>query len=235
MQAPSGLVDDEEFKGLIGDRDDGDGDGLELTAAGSWRGCGEEEGDSSVHGSLVAKEKKTRRANLLFALAMFLFSTFTILNVLDPKHLSQRQREQIRNYRRGTALILNLHIRSHGGIAVSNAIGKAPNTTGCPSESCNHPQPLDGVNMTLYPDYDPWEHNMTARNIAIVRRNFHFLGWEYTTAPEQPLSMTNWEGKNEDSELWHWRKGSRNRLKTSVEGGHTHRNSLEASLFIHRP
>jgi hypothetical protein len=197
------------LEGLIGNGNNGDDDdvnnnGLELTEARSWRR--RKEAGLVHHGSLVAADTKNRRAKFLFAVAMLLYATFAILNVLDPKHLAQRQRQQIRNYRSGNALILNLHIRSHGGTAVSNAIGKAPNTTGCPSVACNHPDPNiadGGVNMTLYPDYNPWEHNMTARNIAIVRRNFHFIGWEYATiAPEQPLSITNWAGTTRKNQLF---------------------------------
>lgn len=104
--------------------------------------------------------------------------------------------QQIANYRAGTGLIINLHITHHAGTSVCGIIGHAPSTDGAPSGFCNHPRDEDHVNMTVYPNYDPWEYNKTAENIRIVRQYFHMIGWEHSHAPKLPLSTTHWEDKN---------------------------------------
>jgi hypothetical protein len=110
--------------------------------------------------------------------------------------------KQIKHYRHGTGLIVNLHVTHHGGTTVSNVIGRAPNTDGCPAFACDVVKPEDGVdNMDVWPKskyYHPWEHDKTAENIALTRPYFHFVGWENGAAPKLPFSETNWEGKNDD-------------------------------------
>ena len=112
-----------------------------------------------------------------------------------------RNQQKILNYRNGTALIINLHVTHHGGTTTSAALGRAPNTSGCPNFNCN-----DGkndpahINETDYPYYRPWKYNSTAKNIAMVRRYFHFIGWEWGDAgvPKagSQLWETNWEDPN---------------------------------------
>ena len=44
--------------------------------------------------------------------------------------------QQIENYRKGTALIINVHFTHHGGTYACHALGKAPGQTGSPSFAC---------------------------------------------------------------------------------------------------
>jgi hypothetical protein len=213
MTAPSGLVENEEFVGLIRSRDVGNDDDdtglIELTEA-DTRSRGNQHrkavvgfrGPRADDNDEVAK--KRRRIGLIFAGSTFLFLILVLRSVLDPKNsfldpkseVLQRRRQQILHYRNGTALIINVHVTHHAGTTMSGVLGRAPNTSGCPAFACNHPTEEDNVNETEYPKKHPWTYNQTEDNIAIVRKYFHFIGWEFRTAPKIPLSETNWESPN---------------------------------------
>jgi hypothetical protein len=85
---------------------------------------------------------------------------------------------QIRNYKQGSALIVNVHLTHHAGTYTCHALGKAPGQTGSPSFACMGLTDQD--NVTGIEDYPapknvPWTKAETSKNIAIVRPHFHFL------------------------------------------------------------
>lgn len=112
-------------------------------------------------------------------------------------NMTEGAARQIQNYKRGTGLILNIHITHHGGTTVCHALGRSPDAIGtAPSAACNRPRPNDNIK---FPNKHPWTHPRTAKNIKLVRENFHMIGWEfgYTGhAPKPSLAVTNWEDPN---------------------------------------
>jgi len=96
--------------------------------------------------------------------------------------------KQIRNYRHGKALLINIHITHHGGTTFCHemkALGPAPEKACNGGSNWNFtvPQPLDR----------PWNFNETSEYIPIVREHFHMIGWEFGFKPKRPLSDTDWE------------------------------------------
>jgi len=121
--------------------------------------------------------------------------------------VSEKTQTQLAHYRAGTGLILHLHITHHGGTTFCHQLGQAPYTDGAPPFACradsDNAQSLLALNWTTeeafgFPIQNPWHYQDTARNIARVRQNFHFLSWEYWLQPpsDPPLRETNWEDSN---------------------------------------
>jgi hypothetical protein len=104
---------------------------------------------------------------------------------------------QISSYKQGKALIVAIHITHHAGTAFCKAIGDAPGQTGSPSFACMGLRPGDGVTIDNYPKENPWTHDATAQNIALVRPFFHMISWEFSAPrPGTELAMTDWENPN---------------------------------------
>ena len=85
--------------------------------------------------------------------------------------------QQIEHYRRGTALIINVHFTHHGGTYACKALGKAPGRTGAPTFACMGVTEADNVTDVNFPQPEqvPWTKEETPKNIEIVRPYFHFL------------------------------------------------------------
>ena len=99
--------------------------------------------------------------------------------------------QQIQSYREGSGLLLNLHITHHAGTTICRRVGRV---RGAPGLHCNHPKPED--NATDFPNYDPWEHNMTSTNIRLAKKYYNFIAWEHNHAPVRPFTETNWQDPN---------------------------------------
>jgi hypothetical protein len=104
-------------------------------------------------------------------------------------HVTPFAAQQIQNYRKGTALIVNVHFTHHGGTFACDALGKAPGQPGSPSFACMGLKESDNVTKeTNYPSTDrvPWTREETSKNIEIVRKYFHFIrhvcGWALSIA-----------------------------------------------------
>ena len=83
---------------------------------------------------------------------------------------------QIDHYKRGTALIINVHFTHHGGTYACQSLGKAPGRT-APDFACMGVTEADNVTDVTFPPPEqvPWTKEETSRNIDIVRPYFHFL------------------------------------------------------------
>jgi len=104
--------------------------------------------------------------------------------------LSNRAGQQAEQFRLGSGLLLNVHITHHAGTTMCGTIGRA---VGAPRFVCMGVKPEDNVTDPGYPKSNPWPRLDTAKNIAIVRRYFRYVSWEYNKAPKLPLSETDWE------------------------------------------
>jgi cytoskeletal protein RodZ len=102
---------------------------------------------------------------------------------------------QIRNYKRGTGLLLNIHITHHGGTSICSVIGHASDANGItPSFACMKDKDYNTTTSYSFPQ--SWRRNETSTQIALARQSYHFLSWEYVYAPKIPLSETEWENRN---------------------------------------
>jgi len=101
---------------------------------------------------------------------------------------------QLENYRRGTALMINVHITHHGGTTFCGAVGHALNKT-APNFACLANRPNDDVSLN-YLKHRPWSYYETAENIYQVRQHFHMISWEFRKHPIPALQETNWEDPN---------------------------------------
>eukprot|EP00628_Pelagophyceae_sp_CCMP2097_P005819 CAMPEP_0184078484 /NCGR_PEP_ID=MMETSP0974-20121125/1195_1 /TAXON_ID=483370 /ORGANISM="non described non described, Strain CCMP2097" /LENGTH=258 /DNA_ID=CAMNT_0026381091 /DNA_START=62 /DNA_END=838 /DNA_ORIENTATION=+ len=82
---------------------------------------------------------------------------------------------QTEHYRRGEAIVLNIHVTHHAG------------TTFCAWSKLNGPVPkAAGCNA-------PNEPTSKNTNFSKYRERFHMIAWEYNNAPKPPLSTVNWE------------------------------------------
>jgi len=123
---------------------------------------------------------------------------------------SRRKQLQVGNYINGTGLLVNVHITHVGGTTFCNVIGRAPGANSSPPFACMLLKRYkDNITTTLrsaapeYPEYDfprdpnPWAKNETDRNIAIVRRFFHMVAWEFQKAPNRvAVEDADWENPN---------------------------------------
>jgi hypothetical protein len=106
--------------------------------------------------------------------------------------LSPLAQLQAANYRNGTGLMINVHITHHGGTTFCQAVGKVGRT---PSRACWIVQPGDHVAKD-YPHHNPWQTHETSQNVAVARRFFHMISWEYEEPPPVSLAETAWEDPN---------------------------------------
>jgi hypothetical protein len=110
--------------------------------------------------------------------------------------LTDLQRRQVESYKTNkTGLIVNSHVTHQGGTTVCQAIGRQKPS---PSFVCMGVKPEDNVTDPLYPHRFPWKTQDTAKNIAITRRYFHMVSWEWAPSqfPNPPLRETHWEDPN---------------------------------------
>lgn len=110
------------------------------------------------------------------------------------------KRQQIENYRKGDALILNVHPTHHAGTSFCGAIGRnGINNSIAPRFACNVDKDEVMPNKTygnIYHKYKPWLHDETGPNIAAVRPYFHMISWEYSgknMLKRRTLEDTDWE------------------------------------------
>lgn len=131
----------------------------------------------------------------------------SILKTFTERRESRTYKEiQKNNYINGTGIILNIHLTHHAGTAFCRKMkGVGP----VPVKWCDEPdneqiQELS-INMTAYEPakakYRPWRHDTTSQNIAIVRKYFHVISWEWggSIKPFPIPSLhhsTNWEDPN---------------------------------------
>jgi len=115
----------------------------------------------------------------------------------DPsiRPLSALSKQQAENYRNGTGLILNVHITHHGGTTFCGVVGKLSSGGKAPSFACIGTRETNVTDD--YPRDHPWKAEDTSRNVAIVRRYFHMIQWEYGKRTTRPhLQETDWENPN---------------------------------------
>jgi len=115
--------------------------------------------------------------------------------------VTRQAAQQIKSYRQGTGLIVNIHITHHGGTTVCSLLGRSRDAVGAsPTFNCLHVKPEDNVTDTNYPRaIQPWTLEDTATNIAIVRKYFHMISWEFGNLyriPNPSLEVTEWENHN---------------------------------------
>ena len=111
---------------------------------------------------------------------MGLRQTITIHSHPSPKYnFGPIAAQQIANFRKGDGVLFNFHITHHGGTSTCQEMSKNLKS---PSFSCMRPR-NDNVTED-YPDYMPWSHNDTAKNLGIVHKYFQFLSWEFKKAPQ---------------------------------------------------
>mmetsp|Transcript_13242 Transcript_13242/g.28013 ORF Transcript_13242/g.28013 Transcript_13242/m.28013 type:complete len:1066 (+) Transcript_13242:175-3372(+) len=112
-------------------------------------------------------------------------------NITNQDNINIDDRESIRalqieNYKKGNALLLNIHITHHAGTTFCAAMKHVGNT---PEHACN--------NGDDWPDsvtqHRPWEYNETDRNAIELRKVYHFISWEFGKKPRSPLVDVNWE------------------------------------------
>ena len=116
-------------------------------------------------------------------------ATTTITALADFTDLQQ---EQIRNYKNGTALIINVHITHHAGTTFCSEMKKWGEV---PHFAC-----LGGDNwdeaVLPHKNDRPWTNDLTAERTQVVRSYFHMISWEFGHIPKPPLGDTNWEYEN---------------------------------------
>jgi hypothetical protein len=115
--------------------------------------------------------------------------TVQIRNTLTPNQ--QRQIDQFRN---GSGLLLNIHITHHGGTTFCYEIGRRLHA---PSFACMSPRlPEDADVGEDFPKRQPWSHNDTSTNIALIRKSFNMISWEFSApmgASLPQIDETHWE------------------------------------------
>ena len=118
-------------------------------------------------------------------------------------NVSKQAEQQIANYRRGTGLILHIHITHHAGTTFCTTVGHSPDAVGgsAPSFACTAVKPEDNVTDPNFPESNkPWTREETSKNVAIVRKYFHMLSMEFgysqKSLPHPPLSVMDWENPN---------------------------------------
>eukprot|EP00588_Corethron_pennatum_P023019 CAMPEP_0194320650 /NCGR_PEP_ID=MMETSP0171-20130528/16920_1 /TAXON_ID=218684 /ORGANISM="Corethron pennatum, Strain L29A3" /LENGTH=369 /DNA_ID=CAMNT_0039078227 /DNA_START=144 /DNA_END=1250 /DNA_ORIENTATION=+ len=107
---------------------------------------------------------------------------------------------QIENYRRGVALMINIHVTHHGGTAFCRSIGHAlDENKSAPrgNSACNTGAAWPGEEF-LEIRNDPWKGvEKTKQKSLKLRKYYHMIGWEYHAFPQRgPLKQTDWEGPN---------------------------------------
>ncbi|EED89537.1 predicted protein [Thalassiosira pseudonana CCMP1335] len=106
-----------------------------------------------------------------------------------PSNTNKRDRirlQQIENYKRGNALLLNIHITHHAGTTVCEAMKSIGPT---PENACNMGSEWP-VNVTKS---RPWTFDETAPNALELRKYYHMISWEHGIVPKIPLEDVDWE------------------------------------------
>jgi len=125
------------------------------------------------------------------------------------ERLTPQQRKQVENYRKGTALMLNIHPTHHAGTTFCGTIGKsaeplppsfacmgdrnevAPDPLYCESESENK-------KCLSYQDIAvkaPWKREETGPFIEAIRPYFHMISWEFGK-PKKSMDDPEWDNPN---------------------------------------
>lgn len=141
-------------------------------------------------------------------------------NATDPGYpfweaLTTTKKKQIENYRKGKALILNVHVTHHAGTAICSRVGfHGINGDTSPSFACMVDKanvmpekvclPETERNKTTKDCYTlpdmvrfnaPWTHDDTGLFIGLIRPYFHFVSMEYAGPGRMkvPFNETNLE------------------------------------------
>ena len=112
---------------------------------------------------------------------------------------SDVKQQQIENYRKGEALMINVHATHHAGTSVCDTIGRhGINNSIAPGFACMGDKDNIMPNKTYGITYmeGPWFHDETGQNIAAVRPYFHMISWEYdgnNMRKKRLVENTDWE------------------------------------------
>jgi len=119
------------------------------------------------------------------------------------KVIKQIQKE---NYKNGNGLMINIHFTHHAGTYFCKTMRQVGPV---PPKYCSHinneqleQHIIPNLNETEYLEtkYRPWTNESTPKNIAINRKYFHMLSWEWgARVPGPDFSLhtsTNWEDPN---------------------------------------
>jgi hypothetical protein len=127
------------------------------------------------------------------------------LNELDSapgRDIDSIKELQKQNYKNGTALMLNIHITHHGGTSFCNwmkLLGPTP-IKYCANVNDEQEERIPDFDASEYQpvrsEYRPWSYNDTRQYIAITRKYFHMVSWEWGGLPNPSLHVTNWEDPN---------------------------------------
>lgn len=113
------------------------------------------------------------------------------------KNMTQTKQTQIENYRKGTALMLNVHATHHAGTSFCSRIGRigGKNHSAAPGFACMHdkdhvfPSPEErgcsGDEFCKTFDemskkYKPWSEEQTGPFVEAIRPYFHMTSWEFS-------------------------------------------------------
>ena len=114
---------------------------------------------------------------------------------VDPvhsHHVTDLRQRQMKNYRDGKALIINVHITHHAGTTFCFEMNRwGP----VPSFAC---MGGNNWNQTALPPHGdrPWANNATEERTDLLRSHFHMISWEFGEFPKPPLSETKWESEH---------------------------------------
>ena len=117
---------------------------------------------------------------------------------------------QKQNFRKGTGLMLNVHLTHHGGTSFCHHFRNAPYNLSSPDFACmgnnmNNQQQQQQQQQELSQTWQqheeqhilrdrPWSHNQTRSNLAWIQSQFRLYAQEYGHMDfRRPLSATNWE------------------------------------------
>jgi hypothetical protein len=124
------------------------------------------------------------------------------LNSGPRRNIDAIKELQKQNYKNGTALMLNIHITHHGGTAFCGRmrlVGPTPERF-CANVNDEQAESIPDFDAKEYDPtrsaYRPWSYNDTSQYIAINRKYFHMVSWEFGILPKPSLHATNWEDPN---------------------------------------
>ncbi|KAL7546308.1 hypothetical protein ACHAWF_011168, partial [Thalassiosira exigua] len=96
---------------------------------------------------------------------------------------------QIRNYKDGKALIVNVHVTHHAGTSLCGLMKSWGPT---PDFACIGGSNFENVTTPDQRSW-PWTHNDTALMVATLRPHFHMVSWELYGRPKLPMAGVDWE------------------------------------------
>ena len=122
-------------------------------------------------------------------------SRISPLLVLNNNTFDDVKRQQIEHYRKGQALMINVHPTHHGGTSFCQIIGRHGDGIGsrrqsslAPAFACladkdnvmpNGTYGIYGISKDSNGPNYPWTRNETEQNIAAIRPYFHMVSWEF--------------------------------------------------------